>query len=210
MSLRKSIKNGHVFLVDDDPSVLEGASELLEVNGFTVTCFATGRGCLQVLQSKNCDLVVAAVGVTDADGIELLREVKRMKPWLPVLIVTDQGDVPTAVRAFKAEATGFIEKPVKSRDFLAAVMDALGPMVASNQLLDAPLTRAEMRVLRLILNAHSNRDIGGFLRRSERTIEVHRRHIMGKLGASNIIELVTRSAEKGLVELGIATRANRE
>jgi len=209
MGLRKTGRNGRIFFVDKDLHVLERAREVLGDNGFSVVCFSDGREGLDALRSGNCDLVVAAIGLTEPDGIELLTEARRIKPWVPVLVVTDRGDVPTAVRAFKAGAAGFLEKPLTNRTLLAGVMDALGPMVASNQRLDRPLTGAEMRVLRLILGAHSNSEIARFLCRSERTIEVHRRHIMAKLGASNIIELVRRSAEKGLISVEAGPGRNR-
>ncbi|MBL7154408.1 MAG: response regulator [Phycisphaerae bacterium] len=199
--------SGRVFLLDDDPSILKAGSETLEETGFTVTRFSESSRCLEELQSKKCDLLVAELRMPDMDGIYMLREAKRIKPWMAALIITGRSDVPTAVRAFEAGAVGFIEKPVERHSFLAAVMDALGPMTSSNRFLDQPLTRAEMRVLRLILKAHSSKEISRLLHRSERTIEVHRRHIMGKLGVSNIVDLVKRSAEMGLVKLETPPRA---
>ena len=204
--ISESKASGRVFLLDDDPSILKAGSETLEENGFIVTCFSESHKCLAELQSKKCDLLVAELRMPDMDGIYMLREAKRIKPWMAALIITSYSDVPTAVRAFEAGAVGFIDKPLERDAFLAAVMDALGPMTSSNRFLDQPLTRAEMRVLRLILNAHSSKKIARLLHRSERTIEVHRRHIMGKLGVSNIVDFVKRSVELGLVKLDAPPR----
>jgi len=193
-----------VFFVDDDARVCTAARRTLERSGLAVTCFTSARSCIEELADRQCDLLIADVRMPDMDGIELLRQAKRIKPWVPVLIVTGYGDVATAVQAFKAGAAGFIEKPLRKDAFLAAVMDAFDPMTGGNRLLGKQLTPTEMRVLHLILAAYSNKEISHLLHRSVRTVEVHRRHIMDKLGVDNVVDLVIRCVQMGLAVPGKA------
>jgi len=197
-----------IFFVDDDPHIFRSVRKIIETNGFTVNCFEGVHSCLEELRDQKCDLLVTEIMMPGMDGIDLLREAKRMKPWLPVLIVTGHGDVPMTVRAFKAGAAGLIEKPLKEQEFLAAVMDAFDPMTSGNRLLGRPLTPTEMKVLHLILAAYSSKEISHLLYRSIRTIEVHRRHIMGKLGVDNIVDLVKRSVQMGLAGVGAPRTAS--
>ena len=132
------------------------------------------------------------------DGIGLLTEVKHCAPWIPVLIVTGQGDIPITRKAFKRGATDFIQKPL-NRDVLLSTIDSMltryGP---DDSLLGKPLTAAETRILRLILEGKSNTEIAYLFKRSVRTVEVHRSHIMKKFGAHNVIDLVKRAIQMGL------------
>jgi FixJ family two-component response regulator len=136
----------------------------------------------------------------DMDGIELLTETKRIAPWLPVLVITGYGDVPMAVRALKAGALDFIEKPLNRKRFLSAVEAALQRSAPLDRLLGKALTRVEMRILQLILDGKSNRDIAEMFHRSLRTIEVHRNRLMRKLGVSSVVALVRRAVALGLAE----------
>jgi len=128
------------------------------------------------------------------DGIELLIEARSIFPWLPVLIITSYADVPLAVKALKAGATDFAEKPLDWDRFLATVQSILSEADISDALVGKPLTRTETIVLRLILEGRSNKEIAHILSRSTRTIEVHRSNIMHKLNVDNVVELVKRAA----------------
>jgi FixJ family two-component response regulator len=128
------------------------------------------------------------------DGIELLIEARNIFPWLPVLIITSYADVPLAVKALKAGATDFAEKPLDWDRFLATVQSILSETELSDALAGKPLTRTETIVLRLILEGRSNKEIAHILSRSTRTIEVHRSHIMHKLNVDNVVELVKRAS----------------
>lgn len=191
----------HVFFVDDEPQVRMVVRKTLERAGVDVTCFASAENCLARLDSARCDLLVTDVRMAGTDGVELLKLAKQRVPWLPVLVVTGFGDVPMAVKALKLGAADFIEKPLDREVFLRAVEKLLSQ---NHPVLPGPsqaLTKTEMRILHLILEGKNNREISSSLHRSPRTIEVHRSHVMRKLGATNIVELLRQAAMAGLFDM---------
>jgi FixJ family two-component response regulator len=191
----------HIFFVDDEPKVCKAVRRTLVRTGLKVSCFACAADCLKQLHLDDCDLLITDVKMPGMDGIELLKEAKRIAPWLNVLLITGYGDIPMAVRAMKAGATNFIEKPLDRNGFLSMVQSILERDVSSKQLLDAGLTPAEMKVLRFILDGKSNKEIADLLHRHIRTIEFHRRNIYRKLGADNLLDLIRQAAEIGLLDL---------
>jgi two-component system response regulator FixJ len=193
------VSKQRIFFVDDEPKVRELVEQTLVRAGFKVTCFAAAADCLKKLRFSNCDLLVTDVKLPEMSGIELLAEAKRIIPSLPVLVVTGYGDVPMAVGAMKAGATDFIEKPLKRQVLLSAVEFALSQIKPAEVLLRKKLTRAEMKVLRLILDGKTNKKTAQLLHRSISTVEVHRKHIMRKLAVDNIVDLVKRAAAMGLI-----------
>jgi FixJ family two-component response regulator len=195
-----AIDNQHIFFVDDEPAVCRSVSQTLKRSGYTVSCFADAADCLEQLRMQSCDLLITDVRMPGIDGIELVRRAKRIVPWLPILVITGYGDIPMAVRAVKAGATEFIEKPLQKQSFLAAVQAALSRQDLGNLLKGKSLTKKEIAILRLILEGRSNKEIAQILHRSIRTVEDHRRHIMRKLDVINVIDLVKRAAVMGLVE----------
>jgi two-component system response regulator FixJ len=189
----------HIFFVDDEPRVRELVGGTLEQAGFRVSCFASAADCLEQLRADKCDLLVTDVKLPGMSGIELLTEVKRFTPSLPVLVVTGYGDIPMAVRVMKAGAADFIEKPLERQVLLSAVEFALKQIAPTDPLLRKGLTRAEMRVLYMILDGKTNKETANLLHRSVSTVEVHRKHIMRKLGVDNIVDLVKQATALGLV-----------
>lgn len=189
-----------IFFVDDEPSLRKAVSKTLQRLGSQVRCFADAGTCLEQLRVKRCDLLITDVKMPGMDGIELLIEARRIAPWLPVLVITGYGDVQMAVRAMKAGALDFIEKPLNRKSLLSAVESALERGGAPDRLRGKALTRTEMRTLRLILDSKSNKEIAALLHRSLRTIESHRNHMMRKLGVTNTVGLVRRAVALGLVD----------
>lgn len=200
MAMANNIKQ-YVFFVDDEPEVLKMVGRTLEQAGYNVSCFSRAADCLEHLHYQTCDLLITDVKMPEMDGIELLAEAKRFNPLLPVLVITGYGDIPMAVRALKLGASDFIEKPLDREGFLSTVESILKRTVPANPLLNKTLTKTEMKVLRLILDGKSNKEIANLRHRSVRTIEAHRSHIMRKLGASNLVDLLKRTAAMGVFEL---------
>jgi len=194
-------KTQHVFFVDDEPSVRKVVRRTLERLGVEVTCFAGAADCLENLRSRACDLLITDVRMPKMDGIALLTEAKRIAPWLPVLVVTGYADVPVAVRAMRIGADDFIEKPLHRDTFSLKVESILRHSSPTDPDTGKPLTRTELKVLRLIIHGKSNKKIAQLLRRSIRTVEDHRYHIMRKLAAHNAIELAERTIQMSLAEL---------
>jgi two-component system response regulator FixJ len=131
------------------------------------------------------------------NGIELLHRAKKIAPWVPVIVMTSYADIPIAVQALKEGAFDFIEKPFEVDRFLHVVDYALKESQLNDSTVGKPLTKTEKIVLRLILDGMSNKGIAYALKRSERTIEVHRSHIMRKLNVDNIVDLVKRASLLG-------------
>lgn len=197
MIMQSSFKP-HIFVVDDDSCILDVIALNLKDAKFTCTCFENAVDCLQQLHTQSCDLLITDIKMPDKDGIEFLTEAKRIVPWLPVLVMSSYGDIPLAVKAVKAGAEGFIEKPLQRKDFLKLVQSTVNQNHLSNLLIGKPLTRTEKIILHLILEGKSNRVIASILNRSVRTVEVHRSHIMRKLDVDNVVDLVKRAATMGL------------
>ena len=196
-----NIVEKHIFFLDDEPTVREVVKETLEDSNFKVSCFGNPFECLARLRSKKCDLLITDLKMPEKDGIELLMDVQHLAPWVPVLMITGYGDIPTAVKAMKAGAVDFIEKPLEKKNFVQKIKSILKKNVSTNPDLGASLTRAETKILQLVIDGGSNKEIAIMLHRSARTIEVHRAHIMHKLGVDNLVDLVKRVASMGLVDL---------
>jgi two-component system response regulator FixJ len=173
-------------------------SLILKGEKFECTYFTAADKCLQELQTRRCDLLITDVKMPGKDGVELLIEAKCIVPWLPVLVMTAYGDIPLAVRAIKAGAVNFIEKPLQKQSFLALVQSAIKNSGPTAPLRGKPLTKTERTILRLILQGKSTKEIANILRHSPKTVEVHRRHIMHKLDVDNLVALVKRAASMGL------------
>ena len=192
-------RTAHVVFVDDEPRVCQVVGKTLERAGMDVRCFSNADDCLRHLAVQWCDLLITDVKMPGRDGMSLLGEVRTRLPWVPVLVVTGYADVPLAVRALKAGAAEFVEKPLDRDAFLQTVERLLEQSARSAAFLGESLTLAERRILYLVLEGRNNREIADMLHRSPRTVEAHRSHLMQKLGAANIIELLLRVADLGIL-----------
>jgi two-component system response regulator TtrR len=195
-----NINKQNIFFVDDEPTVRKAVAMTLERLGYNVTCFANATDCLEKLQKQNCDLLITDVKMRGMDGIELVQKTKHLKPWLPVLVVTGYGDIPMAIRAVKAGALDFIEKPLKSKTLADIINTTLKQNSLESFLKGKALTKTETIILRMILQGKTNREIATTLHRSIRTVEDHRLHIMKKLNVENVVDLVKRAAAMGIIE----------
>ncbi|MCP4263597.1 MAG: response regulator transcription factor [Planctomycetes bacterium] len=188
-----NISKQHIIFVDDEPNVRKMVRRTLEQADLEVNCFASAAECLKKLHSQTCDLLITDVKMPEMDGIELLTEVKRIIPSLPVLVITGYGDISMAVTALKAGASDFILKPLDRRSFLSAVETVLKRNTLTHPLVSKVLTKTEMRVLCLILAGKSTKEIARLRYRSVRTIEDQRSSIMHKLGVDNLVDLVKQT-----------------
>ena len=193
----KNSNGRHIFFVDDEPNVRRVIGETLAQCGLKVGCFGRAEDCLDHLGDEECDLLITDLKMPEIDGLELMERLGLLAPWLPVLVITGYGDIPTAVEAMKAGAVDFIEKPLDKKSFVRKVQ-ALLPKNGDHKHLGNFLTPSEHRVLRLVLDGKSNKEIADLLNRSRRTIEVHRAHVMRKLGADSLVDLIKRTATMAL------------
>lgn len=209
-SRRMAMKNAGVaciYVVDDDECVRAAVCAVLKRANYDCMCFQDVDSCLKQLRSQSrdyaesCDLLITDVKMPGKGGIELLHEVRGAFPWIPVIMMTAYGDIPTSVHAVKSGAFDFIEKPAEEKKLLDIVESALLKEAdLHDPLVGKPLTRAERIVLCLILEGISNKRIAYILERSERTIEVHRGRIMRKLGVDNVVDLVKKATAMGWTE----------
>lgn len=184
-----------VYVVDDDPAARDSLALLLQADGLAVECYASAEMFLVQLQPGAGGCIIADIRMPDMDGLELQEELKRRSSKLPVIIVTGHGDVPLAVRAMKAGAIDFLEKPFEADALLSSVRRALAASPAGVRSEDsaerlALLTDRERQVLELIVEGRANKVIAHELSISPRTVELHRARVMDKMQARNLADLV--------------------
>jgi two-component system response regulator FixJ len=187
-------KQVHILLVDDDKLILQSASLILRKSKYECSCFRDANSCLLKFSPRDCDLLITDIHMPEMSGIELLRKVKKIAPWIPVVIMTSYADIPKAVLAVKSGAFDFIEKPFEVERLIEVVAFALKQNHFNDSDAGKALTKTEEIILKLILDGKSNKGIAHILQRSERTIEVHRSHIMHKLNVDNVVDLVKRGS----------------
>ena len=187
-----------VFVVDDDAGVRRSLRALLESSRFKVLDFPSAMDFLATdLSGGSC--LVADIRMPRMSGLELQEELVRRGSKLPVIIITGHGDVALAVRAMKAGAVDFIVKPFDDDLLLGSIEKALElgrhernraeEAASANQLL-SQLTPRELEVLEQLVAGKSNKLAAHDLNISPRTVEIHRAHIMDKLQARSLSDLV--------------------
>jgi two-component system response regulator FixJ len=188
-----------VYVVDDDEAVRESTSVLLEVSGFAVETFASAEALLAVAERLNSGCVVTDVRMPGMDGIELIRRLKDRGVDLPVVVITGHGDVPLAVQAMRVGAADFIEKPFDDdvltssvRSALASTAEAPGHDPLQLEIRDrlATLSAREAQVLEGLVAGQQNKTIARDLDISPRTVEIYRSHVMTKMQATSLSDLV--------------------
>ena len=192
---------GEIVIVDDDPAMREMLSLIFYAEGYEVTCFADGPSFLTAAQVRVPACILLDVYLPGRSGLDILKDLNAEHYPAPIFMISGRGDIPTAVDAIKHGALDFIEKPFSESSVVARVRGAIAMWrsrmndQASDQVpLDffgrKPLTRREGDVLAQLLTGASNKEVARQLGISPRTIEIHRAHIMDKLGAKNAADLV--------------------
>jgi len=123
--MRRSIKNHHLLLVDDDPFILEGIGSDLEINGYQVTRAASGEIAVDILEKIDFDLVITDLVMETTDGIQVLKKAKDHNPEIQVIILTGYGDLGSAIEAMRHQADDFLLKPCESQEMIFRVKNCL-------------------------------------------------------------------------------------
>jgi len=195
----ESTKRKHViFFVDDEPGIGKAVSQTLVGLDCEVICFTHALDCLEAIRENACDLVITDINMPDMDGIELLKAIKQIRPLLPVLIVTGYGDIPIAVKAVKAGAIDFLEKPLDENTFIPVVAAALKQSDRNDNMTGQSLTPTEKKILQLVVDGRGNKEIAYRLQCSIRTVENHRYRLMRKLNVDSTAGLVKVAITMGL------------
>jgi two-component system response regulator FixJ len=200
----QQLNGSEIFVVDDDEAMRDTLAAVFAPEGCRVTCFAEGQSFLVAARARTPACILLDVNMPGRSGLDMLRELDAPHYPAPILIVSGQSDVPTAVNAIKGGALDFIEKPIEIATVVARVREAIvawthRPANGNGQLSQGMLTEIsgaelltprEREVLARIIAGASNKEAGRMLGISPRTIEVHRARIMDKLGAKNAADLV--------------------
>ena len=191
-----------VFIVDDDPAVCDSLAVLLKASGFGVETFESATQFLASGGAARHGCLIADIRMPDMDGLALQEELARRGALLAVIIVTGHGDVPLAVRAMKAGAVDFLEKPFDEESLMFSVrraaetISSAGNRIAAlqdGQARLADLTKREREVLDLVVAGRANKVIAHELSISPRTVELHRARVMDKMNARTVADLVRLS-----------------
>ena len=196
--------NPVVYVVDDDPSVLEALERLLRSAGHDAKIFSSAFEFLDFNHPDAPGCLILDIKMPRLDGLELQDRLSEKGISLPIIFITGHGTVPSSVKAFKAGAMDFLQKPFKDKDLLDAVSRGIEKhrrlrqeqkeMKMLRDRLDT-LTPREREVFALVASGMLNKQVAFDLGISEKTIKIHRARVMQKMAAQSLADLV-RFAEK--------------
>lgn len=198
------MREATVFIVDDDESVRTAVCRLVRSAGFQVKSFSSAQEFLAFALPDQPSCLVLDVRLPGLNGLELQEELKRTQREIRVVFITGHGDVPMSVRAMKAGAVDFLEKPFHDQDLLDSIDRAL--VIDKQTRLQrvqrkeierrlSRLTAREREVLTLVVKGLANKVIAADLGITEKTVKVHRGRVMRKMEADSLPDLV-RLAER--------------
>jgi two-component system response regulator FixJ len=199
-----------IYIVDDDPAIRRSLERLLDAAGFQAVSYATPKTFLAVAGGSPAGCVLLDLRMPEMGGLEVQAHLLLINPDLPVIVMTGQGDVQSAVRAMKAGAVDFIEKPYSDDALIAAIESVLkadvregrtDDIAAAAALIDT-LSPRERQVLTALVAGQANKVIAFDLGISVRTVEVHRARMMDRLGVRQFAEAVRLSVLATLAERG--------
>lgn len=188
-----------VHIVDDQPAMRKMVAELVESVSLHPRTYSSAREFLDCYHPSERECVVSDVRMPEVGGLEFLRLMRERGFVAPVIFITGYAEVGTAVEAMKAGASDYIEKPFVHQSFLDKVQRALAESelryvreiqrraIAARLAL---LTPTETKILKLVAEGRSSREIGALLKISSRTVDNHRGRMMDKLHVNSVVELV--------------------
>jgi two-component system response regulator FixJ len=197
-----------VHVIDDDQAVRESLEFLLRSAKIDARSYESATAFLAALPGLNAGCIVTDVRMPGMSGVDLLRQLKERGTAMPVIVMTGHGDVQLAVEAMKLGAVDFLEKPFDDDMLLASVKSALGRLDkdASRELERselnqrvATLSAREREVLEGLVSGKPNKIIAYDLGISPRTVEIYRAHVMTKMKAGSLSELVRMALVAGVL-----------
>jgi FixJ family two-component response regulator len=196
-----------VFVIDDDASMRRALSNLFESVGLKVEVFGSAP---EMLDSKLPDVascLVLDIRLPGLSGLDFQTELAKANIHIPIIFMTGHGDIPMTVRAMKGGAVDFLTKPFRDQDMLDAVVTAIErdrkrreieKVVANLNALFETLTSREREILALVASGLMNKQIAAELRLAEITEKLHRGHLMKKMGARSLADLVRKAETLGI------------
>jgi FixJ family two-component response regulator len=196
-----------VQIVDDDPSVRLALADLLESADFTVRCFDSGQAFLDAGMPDQASCVLLDMRLKEVNGLDVQASMRARRCEVPIIFMTGYGTIPMTVQAMKGGAVEFLTKPINDEVLLQAVRNALALDAArlEAQAIDADLrlrfeslTPREREVMALAVGGLMNKQLAAELGTSEITAKVHKRHVMEKMGARSLADLVLAADKLGI------------
>ena len=196
-----------VFVIDDDPSMREALRSLFQSVGWRVELFASAPEFMQGTRPDGPACLVLDIRLPRLSGLEFQTELAEANIELPIIFITGHGDIPMSVKAMKAGAVDFLTKPFRDQELLDAVARAIerdqkrrddSRAVSTLRGLYESLTPREREVTALVTAGLMNKQIAGELGVTEITVKIHRGHVMRKMAARSLADLVRMAESLGI------------
>ncbi|WP_414645090.1 response regulator transcription factor [Bradyrhizobium sp.] len=196
-----------VFVVDDDASMRRALTNLFESVGLKVEAFGSAPQLLQAKPPQVPSCLVLDIRLPGASGLDLQSDLAKANIHTPIIFITGHADIPMTVRAMKGGAIDFLTKPVRDQDILDAVQAAierdrkrrdLNKTVSDVRSRFESLSSRERDVLALVTSGLMNKQVAAELGLAEITVKIYRGHIMRKMGAKSLADLVRMSEALGI------------
>ena len=194
-----SDNNPVVFVIDDDPSVRDALDSLIRSVALNVQSFTSTEEFLHTKRPEVPGCIVLDVRLPGRSGLDFQHEMARSDIRLPVIFITGHGDVPMSVKAIKAGAIEFLTKPFREQDLLDAIHAGIARDRTQRKMAEiagnlsgrfTSLTLREREIMLQVVSGRPNKQIAAALKLSEFTVKVHRGHVMQKMQAKSLADLV--------------------
>lgn len=189
-----------VYLFKEGYPAYSWPEDLVRSYHIRLSGYSLADDCMEALMEHACSLLVVGLDGKPATGLNLLAQSSRMYPRMLSIAVVSRGDVPTTVAAMRRGVRECVEKPTEGEWWLGAVEKAATQWQARPLHSNGVLTETEKFVLAQVVAGKTSREIGEMLHRSPRTVEVHRTHILQKLGVSGTVGLIRKAVVMELAD----------